>query len=64
MRCRLFWILGIDMAHMGARYHDGFAAHANQGIMAEVAERDRKRIERVLGIGWRRLLEPGPGKSG
>jgi hypothetical protein len=44
----LFWILGIDMAHMGARYHDGFAAHAGQGIMAEVAERDRKRIERVV----------------
>jgi AmmeMemoRadiSam system protein B len=44
----LFWILGIDMAHMGARYHDGFQAHAGQGIMAEVAERDRKRIERVV----------------
>ena len=43
----LFWILGIDMAHMGKRYHDGFPAHAGQGIMAEVAERDRKRIERV-----------------
>jgi AmmeMemoRadiSam system protein B len=44
----LFWILGIDMAHMGARYHDGFPAHADQGIMAEVAERDRKRIDRVV----------------
>jgi AmmeMemoRadiSam system protein B len=43
----LFWVLGIDMAHMGARYHDGFSAYADQGIMAEVAERDRKRIERV-----------------
>jgi len=52
---RLFWILGIDMAHMGARYHDGFKARAGQGIMAEVAER---------GVGRRRLLEPYPGKSG
>ena len=45
---RLFWILGIDMAHMGERYHDSFPAHANEGRMAEVAERDRKRIGRVL----------------
>ena len=45
---RLFWILGIDMAHMGARYHDSFPAHADQGRMMEVAERDQKRIARVL----------------
>lgn len=45
---RLFWVLGIDMAHMGARYHDDFAARADRGVMAEVAERDRRRIERVL----------------
>ena len=45
---RLFWILGIDMAHMGARYHDSFSAHADQGRMAEVAARDHNRIARVL----------------
>ena len=45
---RLFWILGIDMAHMGARYQDDFAAHADRGVMAEVAERDRQRIARVV----------------
>ena len=45
---RLFWILGIDMAHMGARYHDSFPALADQGRMTEVAERDRQRIARVL----------------
>jgi AmmeMemoRadiSam system protein B len=45
---RLFWILGIDMAHMGARYQDDFAASADQGVMAEVAERDRQRIARVV----------------
>ena len=45
---RLFWILGIDMAHMGVRYQDSFEAHADRGIMAEVAERDRQRIARVV----------------
>jgi AmmeMemoRadiSam system protein B len=44
---RLFWVLGIDMAHMGARYGDDFAATANQAEMATVAERDGRRIERV-----------------
>lgn len=45
---RLFWILGIDMAHMGARYQDGFPAYADRGVMADVAERDRQRIARVV----------------
>jgi MEMO1 family protein len=45
---RLCWVLGIDMAHMGARYHDRFRAQADQGIMSEVAERDRQRIARVV----------------
>jgi AmmeMemoRadiSam system protein B len=44
---RLFWVLGIDMAHMGQRYGDRFVAVADQGEMAQVAERDRLRIERV-----------------
>ena len=44
---RLFWVLGIDMAHMGRRYGDPFAARADRGAMAQVAERDRARIERV-----------------
>ena len=44
---RLFWVLGIDMAHMGARYGDPFPALADQGRMAEVAERDRRRIEHI-----------------
>jgi AmmeMemoRadiSam system protein B len=43
----LFWILGIDMAHMGVRYQDDFAASAGRGVMAEVAARDRQRIARV-----------------
>ena len=44
---RLFWVLGIDMAHIGRRYGDTFTARADQGVMVEVAARDRGRIERV-----------------
>ena len=44
---RLFWILGVDMAHMGARYHDEFTALAGQGIMSEVGARDEERIARI-----------------
>ena len=44
---RLFWILGIDMAHIGRRYGDSFTARADQGAMLEIAERDRSRIDRV-----------------
>ena len=39
------WVLGVDMAHMGERYGDGFAAHADFGAMALVAERDHRRIQ-------------------
>ena len=44
---RLFWILGVDMAHMGARYGDRFSAEANHGAMLRVADRDSRRIERI-----------------
>ena len=44
---RLFWILGVDMAHMGARYHDQFTAVAGQGVMSEVGARDEERIARI-----------------
>ncbi len=44
---RLCWVLGVDMAHMGARYGDQFEAHANEDRMLAVAERDRLRMERV-----------------
>ncbi len=44
---RLFWILGVDMAHLGARYGDRFEAAANQGVMNEVGARDEARIERI-----------------
>jgi len=44
---RLFWILGVDMAHMGARYQDRFDAKANEGIMSAVESRDQQRIARI-----------------
>lgn len=44
---RLFWVLGIDMAHMGRRYGDQMTARADTGEMQAVAERDRIRIERM-----------------
>ena len=43
----LLWVLGVDMAHMGARYGDQFEATANEGRMAEVAVRDRARMDRI-----------------
>ncbi len=44
---RLFWVLGVDMAHMGRRYGDQFIARAEAGEMLAVRERDRLRIERL-----------------
>jgi MEMO1 family protein len=45
---KLLWVLGVDMAHMGRRYHDGFDAFAGQGKMEETGGRDRERIGRLL----------------
>lgn len=44
---RLMWVLGIDMAHIGRRYGDGFAAHAGSGRMLAVETRDRRRLEHI-----------------
>jgi MEMO1 family protein len=44
---RLFWVLGVDMTHIGARYGDRFAARSEQGPLVETEERDRGRIERL-----------------
>ncbi len=40
-RDQLFWVLGIDLAHVGRRYGDPFTATADRGRMADVAEQDR-----------------------
>lgn len=44
---RLMWVLGIDMAHMGRRYGDEFAALADENEMLAVGGRDRERMARV-----------------
>jgi len=44
---RLFWVLGVDMAHMGRRYGDPAPARAEEGLMAAVASRDQSRINSV-----------------
>jgi MEMO1 family protein len=44
---RLFWVLGVDMAHMGLRFGDKFAARANRDEMNTVKERDGQRIDRI-----------------
>ncbi len=44
---KLFWLLGIDMAHMGMRYGDNFKALAGQGRLEEVGLRDTLRLKRA-----------------
>ena len=44
---RLFWVLGVDMAHIGRRYGDSFQAVAGRGPMAAVDQEDRRRLDRI-----------------
>jgi AmmeMemoRadiSam system protein B len=44
---RLFWILGVDMAHIGQRYGDEDAVRAGEGRMEEVQARDLARLDRI-----------------
>lgn len=43
-RTDLFWILGIDMAHMGGRYGDPYAFQSGTPMSEEVERLDRERI--------------------
>jgi hypothetical protein len=54
---RLFWVLGIDLAHLGRRYGSPFTALANRGQMADAAEQDRRRLELVCAGDSRGFLE-------
>lgn len=58
---KLFWILGVDMAHMGARYRDEFTAIAGEGHMQAVDARDRQRIDSInagdAGAFWEQVRE-------
>lgn len=44
-RERLVFVLGVDLAHVGARYGDRGAARPFQGRMLEVASADRARLD-------------------
>jgi len=44
---RLFFVLGVDMTHIGRRYGDGLEARAGRGELVEVETRDRQRIARL-----------------
>lgn len=44
---RLFWILGVDMAHIGARYGDPQPVLAQRDRMLQVRQRDHRRIEQL-----------------
>jgi MEMO1 family protein len=44
---RLFWVLGIDLAHMGQRYGDPLRATASVGEMQAIELRDRDRLAQI-----------------
>ncbi len=44
---RLFWVLGIDMAHIGSRYNGPHAATAFQDGMLDIQDRDQARIRAI-----------------
>ena len=43
----LFWVLGVDMSHIGRRYGDPIVARANAGEMLAIEEKDQERIEQL-----------------
>lgn len=58
---KLFYVMGVDMAHVGRRYGDPFTARAGQGDLMQVAMRDRDRIQQMefgdAPAFWERILE-------
>jgi AmmeMemoRadiSam system protein B len=62
-RDRLFWVMGVDMAHVGVRYGDDFAARAGEGALLAVAEQDRRRIDTITAgdpdAFWDRVCDGG-----
>jgi AmmeMemoRadiSam system protein B len=61
-RARLFFVLGIDLAHVGRRYGDPRPARAHERGMIRVADRDRERLDRVRvgdAAGFWRLVQEG-----
>ena len=44
---KLFWVLGVDLAHTGIRYGDAASVRAGEGRMEEVAAQDGARLEEI-----------------
>jgi AmmeMemoRadiSam system protein B len=44
---RIFWVMGVDLAHIGRRYGDTRAVQADDDAMTEVREKDHSRMERL-----------------
>lgn len=44
---KLFWVLGVDLTHIGVRYGDQLVARADEDEMLEVKEEDRQRLQLV-----------------
>jgi hypothetical protein len=56
---QLVWVLGVDMAHVGRRYGDDYAARA--GSLVDVEARDRRRCQALAqgdAAGFWELLRP------
>ncbi len=58
---KLFWVLGIDLAHMGPRYGDDFVVEASSETAQQIETRDRARLE-LIAAGdvagfWSRVCE-------
>lgn len=45
---KLVWVLGVDMAHIGRRYHDDESVRAGGARMTEVESADRARIASIV----------------
>jgi AmmeMemoRadiSam system protein B len=59
---RVFFVLGVDLAHVGRRYGDPRAARAHERGMIRVADRDRERLDRIRvgdAAGFWRLVQEG-----
>ena len=54
---RLFWLLGVDLSHIGTRYGDRIGVQAGQGPMSEITVRDAERLETLCAGDRGRLFD-------
>jgi AmmeMemoRadiSam system protein B len=58
---QLFWVLGIDLAHVGRRYGDRLPTRAHEGEMIAVREQDEERLAQICAgdaHGFHELVHP------